>query len=65
MIVGQLNKEIEWAIKVVDLAADRKKCSRQYVLSAKRTAKFLLSPEKIDRSYARIVFLRARIPAAK
>jgi hypothetical protein len=56
-------EEEVWGIRVVDSAA-RGRCIKQFVRSAKKSARFLSSLEKIVRYTARIVFQSARTKAA-
>jgi hypothetical protein len=51
--------------KVVD-SADQGKCTRQFAQSAKKNAKCLLNPEKVEsRYYAKNVIQRVRDKAVK
>ncbi len=60
--IGTKNKgRVVWRIsKVVDLAG-RERCSRQYVRSARKNAKYLSSQEKTVRYIARIVSQSVKI----
>ena len=58
-------KEAVWGIKaaVVDLAGDQGRCIRRFAKNARKSAKFLSSLAKTDRSIARIVSRNAKTAA--
>jgi hypothetical protein len=60
-------REVTWRIKVaaVDSAERRERCTKRRARNVKKSAKFLLNPEKTVLSIARIVFLSVRMLAAK
>jgi len=50
---------------VVDLVAGQGRCTRRFAQSARKSVKYLLSPEKTVRYIARTVFLNAKTAAGK
>jgi len=63
-----LRKEETWGIKVVAVVVDsagRGKCTRQFALSAKKSAKSRLNPEMIVRYTAKIVIQSAKTQDVK
>ena len=58
-------KESAWVFKVVDTIEGRVKCTKRCVQIARKSAKFLLSPEEIVQFTAKNVIQNEKIAAVK